>query len=210
MTTNKSIIITLAALVLTALAPLTSYAAPGITNTKHDFKAELWNTGGQICIACHTPHNAKTTQLIPLWNHTPTATASFAIYASGTFNGTGSSTTPSDVSKACLSCHDGTVAVESFVGAAGIGTKTISGAALIGTTLVDDHPVGFTYDAALVTADTINTVVGLKAPGLIGLPLFAGKMECATCHDVHNAANIPKFLRSTNGGSALCLKCHIK
>lgn len=199
----------IAALVLTALAPLTSYGAPGITGTKHDFKAELWNAGGQICIACHTPHNAKSVQLIPLWNHTATGTTTFPVYASGTLTATGL-TQPLGVSKACLSCHDGTIAVESFVGATGTTTKLITGAALIGTTLVDDHPVGFTYNAQLVTNDTINGVVGLKDPSLIGLPLFGGQMECATCHDVHNASDIPKFLRSTNAASALCLKCHIK
>ena len=90
----------IAALVLTALAPLTSYAAAGITGTKHDFKGEAWNTGGQICIACHTPHNAKTTQLIPLWNHTATTTV-FGLYTSNTLQAVPGQ--PAGISKACLS-----------------------------------------------------------------------------------------------------------
>lgn len=34
-------------------------------------------------------------------------------------------------------------------------------------------------------------------------------VECATCHDVHNAGN-GSFLRVSNARSALCLACHIK
>jgi predicted CXXCH cytochrome family protein len=42
-----------------------------------------------------------------------------------------------------------------------------------------------------------------------GIPLFAGKLECASCHTVHDNSNVP-FLRADNTGSALCLKCHNK
>lgn len=206
MNTNKPIIKTLAALVLTALAPLTSYGA--ITGTAHDFKAASW-TGGQICIACHTPHNAKAGALhiIPLWNHAAT-TNTFALYTSPTNTLNASVTAqPAGASKACLSCHDGTVAVSSI----GTTTGIIFASKLLGTTLADDHPVSFTYDATLALADT--ELVSPQTTSLVvaGIPLFGGtgQMECATCHDVHSNTH-GKFLRVSNAGSALCLKCHIK
>ena len=196
-----------AALVLTALVPLASYG--GITGTAHDLSTQLWNTSGQICIVCHTPHNAQATQLIPLWNHAATAT-SFTLYTSNTLLAVPGQ--PAGISKACLSCHDGTIALDSFGNVTGTNFMT-PGTHVIGAgaKLNDDHPVSFTYDAALATADG-----GLVSPpnanfvdATLKVPLFAGKMECASCHDVHSNANAP-FLRKSNAASALCLTCHIK
>jgi predicted CXXCH cytochrome family protein len=45
--------------------------------------------------------------------------------------------------------------------------------------------------------------------GWTDIKLFAGKVECPTCHAVHDPTNTP-FLRTANGGSTLCLKCHDK
>ena len=38
--------------------------------------------------------------------------------------------------------------------------------------------------------------------------LYDGKMECATCHDVHDKQGNAGLLRKTDVGSALCLTCH--
>jgi predicted CXXCH cytochrome family protein len=120
---------------------------------------------------------------------------------------------PDASSKLCLSCHDGTVALENFGGTT-TGTHFISGAALLGTDLRNDHPVSFTYDAALASADG-----GLKNPtttpsGMGGTitanMLFSGKMQCASCHDVHNSGGQPDLLVKSNNASALCLTCHSK
>jgi len=90
------------------------------------------------------------------------------------------------------------------------------------------HPINFTYNAALAgqTVDLVTPVAQgtyggstrLGVPGSGGgfLPLFetvAGsgdfKMQCATCHDVHNGTpNDRPFLRDTTTGSQLCLDCH--
>ena len=199
----------IAALVLTALAPLTSYGV--IAGSAHDFSAAAWNTtgAGQLCKACHTPHNAQSTQLIPLWNHTATTTV-FGLYTSNTLQAVPGQ--PAGISKACLSCHDGTVALDSFGNATGTRLMT-AGAHLIGTSLSDDHPVSFAYDAALVTADGGVGLVSPTSTSFVDVartvPLFAGKMECASCHNVHDNT-INKFLRKSNTGSALCLTCHIK
>lgn len=182
-----------------------------IVGTDHDFSAQSWNTSGQICIVCHTPHNASlVVSDAPLWNHA-TTTSTFTIYASPWLNATIGQPTAS--SKLCLSCHDGTVALENFGGNTS-GTHFITGVDNLGTNILNDHPISFTYDAALATADG-----GLKNPatapsGLGGTiaqdMLEAGKLQCASCHDVHNKYGIAKLLKKSNAVSALCLTCHIK
>ena len=188
------------------LVPLQSNAA-SIVGTKHDLSA-MTNSAGQVCISCHTPHNAQTAQLVPLWNHSSTATT-FTLYSSVTAKSTPGQ--PTGYSKACLSCHDGTVALDSFGGKAPAGAGMISGAAKLGTDLSDDHPVSFTYDGALATANG-----GLVSPASTShvdaaktIPLFNGKLECSSCHDAHDNTHT-NFLRKSNAGSALCLSCHNK
>jgi predicted CXXCH cytochrome family protein len=120
---------------------------------------------------------------------------------------------PDASSKLCLSCHDGVTAVDNFGGIT-TGTFTITGDANIGTNLSNDHPVSFTYDLALATADgglydpaTTNSGLG----GTISADmLFGGKLQCASCHDVHNSAGIDFLLVKSNAASALCLTCHNK
>lgn len=173
-----------------------------ITGSAHDFSADGWNPSGQICIVCHTPHNADTSvSNAPLWNHA-TTTASYSLYTSATLNATVAQ--PDGISKLCLSCHDGTVALDSF--GAQTGSTFIDGGANVGIDLSDDHPVSFVYDSALAAADG-----GLHDPSTIApLPLFPDRVECASCHDVHNSFGINKLLRVSNAGSALCLTCHDK
>lgn len=179
--------------------------AAGITGTKHDLSATFG--GGQICNACHAPHNTTSTSL--LWNHTA-STATYTLYSSSSLNA--SVAQPGSVSKLCLSCHDGTVAVDSFGGATGATGAMISGSALVGTDLSNDHPIGFAYTAALATADGGLTSPASLSSVAANVPLYGGtgQMECATCHDVHNTAGIAKLLRKTNASSALCTTCHIK
>ena len=190
-----------------------------IVGTDHDFSGETWSTG-EICLPCHTPHNAYnfapspdgTNELVPLWNHTQTA-ATFTVYSSpsGTLNAT-DLTQPAGVSRACLSCHDGTVALDSFGGATG-GTF-IGGGANLGSDLSNDHPVSFTYDDTLATADGELHPPSTTSSGLGGTiandMLFNNRMECGSCHDVHGTPGLPTFLIKTNDGSALCLTCHDK
>jgi predicted CXXCH cytochrome family protein len=39
--------------------------------------------------------------------------------------------------------------------------------------------------------------------------LFTAKVECASCHDVHDSG-FPSLLVMDNAASALCLTCHDK
>lgn len=213
-------------LALVALFTTQAFAAGTVVASKHDLRA----TGGgtvtganltEVCVVCHTPH--QTTAAAgqdPLWNHTGTATAAFGVYASDTLNAVptnigGAAMGSQSVSMLCMSCHDGTVSVVSMYnqpnGAAvtptAIATRIDASGFIIsnanmGTSLTNDHPVNFTYDAALVTVDG-----GLLAPP--AALLTGGMVQCSSCHDVHDPTNTP-FLVSTNAASALCLRCHIK
>lgn len=195
----------LVAILLLAAAPV---MAQNIAGSAHDFSSDTWNSTGEICQPCHTPHNATGTDA-PLWNHGVTS-ATFTLYSSSTLDATMGQ--PAGVSKMCLSCHDGTVALDSFGGVTG--STNITGTDLVGTDLTDDHPVSFTYDTALSTTDgglhdpsTANSGLG----GTIAADLlFGGSMECSSCHDVHNASGLTSLLVKSNAASGLCLTCHNK
>ncbi len=179
-------------------------AHASIRGSAHDFSSQGWSQG-ETCIACHTPHNASKTLDTPLWNHA-TTTASFTLYSSSSLhNPVGQ---PGPHSKSCLSCHDGTVAVDSFAG--GTGTLSISGSALIGTDLSNDHPVGITmYHEAGLKCQNCHQTHPFKFVSV--LPFYEGKVECASCHDPHNnGVGGAKMLRKTITGSLLCLHCHPK
>lgn len=182
-----------------------------IANSPHDFSGQGWGTT-EICEPCHTPHNSDATiSDAPLWNH-QTTTTTFTLYSSSTLTTT-TLTQPDASSKLCLSCHDGTVALENFGGNTG-GTHFISGSANLGTTLANDHPISFDYNTSLSTADGglfdpathITSLGGTIDEDL----LIGGKLQCASCHDAHNGYNNPNLLKIGNDASVLCLTCHDK
>jgi len=209
--------------VATALVGLPTAAFAVIAAGPHDLSTELSTPDSQTCIVCHTPHDAADVgTFAPLWNHEVTAVALYTLYGSDTLNA--APTQPSGVSKLCLSCHDGTVAIDNYGGNLA-GAKYIDGVGgdfadvvAFGADLSNDHPISFIYDAALVTADGGT---GLESPdadsGLGGSIdedlLFAGSLECSSCHDVHDAASAGAaghLLVMSNSDSDLCLTCHIK
>lgn len=180
-----------------------------IANSDHDFSGQGWGTT-EICEPCHTPHNSDlTVSDAPLWNHEVTV-ATFQIYTSTTLDATVNQ--PSSNSRLCLSCHDGTVALDSFGGRTG--TNFIGGSALIGTDLRNDHPVTFDYTTALATLDGGLFDPSTKITALGGTIdddlLFNGSLECASCHDAHNGYGNPNLLLIDNDASAFCLTCHDK
>ena len=154
-----------AAATMSLLAANFAYAE-GIQNSKHDFSAATWSDK-EICKPCHTPHNAVDTNLTGrLWAHT-LSTATY-VYHGGTATGDGStrpeagtgSATQADMDVAtrlCLSCHDGTVALDSFMGKDGVsdgkfigdaggqhGAATANlGNGQVANDLTNDHPVGY-------------------------------------------------------------------
>lgn len=162
----------------------TAAAQTGIANTKHNLgssSAAGNNSVGEtaeVCVFCHTPHGGSTSAPVPLWNKrlspdgSPAGGGTYTTYASlGTPSLDGTVAPVGSISLACLSCHDGTQAMDNIINAPGSGQlldnggdvngrpytwaspgnsvdtfgRLISGAAAIGTDLSNDHPIGIQY-----------------------------------------------------------------
>lgn len=208
-----------------AAALAASFAVAGVANgqqtitgSAHDFSVaehSVWNASGQICLPCHTPHFADTTvSTAPLWNHALSAsTQSYDLY------GGGSATRDNaldDFSILCVSCHDGTIALDAFGGAAGNPANTMTllhPEAAIGTDLSNDHPIGVT---ALYNGDGTNFKAVPDSPLQLVSQDFGGGADtyvsCVSCHEPHNnvGAGNNFMLRLSDSGSLICLGCHIK
>jgi hypothetical protein len=259
----------------------------GVANTRHNLTqrpigggAELMNPVrndyGEVCVYCHTPHQASSALPAPLWNRTTRATT-YTMPLSQASDGAAAQ--PGAASLACLSCHDGTVAIDSIINMPGPGRidraqergqndaflsqawRNPTGAAadthaaldrtgclschspgsgrsaqdftraLIGTDLRDDHPVGVPLPAArlgeFVRPDRSGDRLAFYDRNANGRPdpnevryydAGAGAaVECASCHDPHGVPDgarggrlLPKFLRVSTNGGALCVTCHVK
>ena len=160
----------------------------------------------EVCIFCHTPHNAN--PAAPLWNQTLSG-ATYQVYASTTLEATVGP--PGGSSKLCLSCHDGTIAIGNTVNSGtlavqGVNTQgRLTGPSSLGTDLRSSHPI------ALVP------VVGseiVKPPAGSPVKLDAtGQVQCVSCHDPHRMdvdSTTNKFLVTNNSASGLCSVCHNK
>jgi predicted CXXCH cytochrome family protein len=200
----------------------------GVSNTKHNLSASGPGTvrapvGGEpeVCVFCHTPHGASALMPGPLWNRNMSQ-QSYTPYDSPSLQaGVGQPTGPS---KLCLSCHDGSIALGSVLNSGsanpidvqntGPGGVMPTGSTHLGTSLLNDHPVSFSFDAALASDDAeLATPSGGFVGGL--LPLFprggGTEVECTTCHDPH-LEDPAMFLRvePRDPNSGLCMVCHTK
>jgi len=181
-------------LLLAALG-ISQQAVAGIAITKHNLGSTNSVTGSnhvtgsgatgtdEICVFCHTPHAADNSAPVPLWNKKLNSTgAGYTTYAnlnSSTING--QILTVGSVSLACLSCHDGTQAMDNIINAPGSGGYDVTGGgtnglgwtwtgtrvdanglmvntsttlAMLGTDLSNDHPIGIQYCGGGQTATT--------------------------------------------------------
>jgi len=134
------------------------------------------NETGEICVFCHTPHGGDTGAAVPLWNRHLSDPSIYTRYSQA--GGTGTTTFDAQeapvgsVSIACLSCHDGTQALDSLINAPGSGnnwpaTTTMMGADVtsqgmlatniiqnLGTDLSNDHPISMQYAGGGIDAGT--------------------------------------------------------
>jgi hypothetical protein len=227
---KKIIIVSLVAVLTLCMA---SMAFATIVGSKHDLgtggsgafsQGRLGSNSGQVCVFCHHPHRgnpagktANATDAL-LWNLDDlSSNATFTKYSNPSMNATTVDVdTAAPQSFLCMACHDGYVAANSLVQLPGDGSDNTAMnlgtiAANLGTTLADDHPVNFTWLgwAGAIATNTANNVVA----GSNTYPLFAGKMQCGTCHDVHagdtSKDSVIQFLRGSTGGSQICVDCHI-
>ncbi|MES2149412.1 MAG: hypothetical protein V4508_06425 [Pseudomonadota bacterium] len=215
----------------------------------------------QVCVFCHTPHEAESITFgsgatalgAPLWNRKLSG-QTYTPYSSSSMEADAAemAAAPGGSSKLCLSCHDGTMAIDKVNALNGVKNATIpmtsatpvkmpSSAATtgftrdLGTDLSSDHPISFTYNAALAAADgelrgPDGVIVGTRTSGSTPpkMPLENGQMQCATCHDPHlrdktTSNGNAKFLRMnrfqvsqptggafSSGNDIICLACHAK
>jgi predicted CXXCH cytochrome family protein len=205
------------------------------------------DTLNRICIYCHAPHNTyrltsatggagpvvpdSSFDYLPLWNHSLQTDIAYTMYDNGPgapqsgpkasqaiLNGM----IPGSTSLLCLSCHDGSVAVNEYgnsdqiAGSVSHGTDLISTSYRIGDGkyLGNHHPIGFSYsdalsgDPELRTTDTPFTIDSDIQGHLYGT---TSTLECGTCHSVHNKGNTGEtLLWRSDQNSELCLTCHAK
>ena len=194
----------------TGLFLISGSASAAVVGTKHDLSAGSGNNAftadtaagtpatasDQVCVFCHTPHGAAAAadQIIPLWNRT-TSSSSFTLYSDnggGTLDGQfaddgGAGGGIGGVSLACLSYHDGSIALASVLNAPGSGpqaatdwsngawinggstlsnltnTATLGGVAGMGADLSNDHPVAIQYAGGGYVVTAPGTLTGTAA-----------------------------------------------
>jgi predicted CXXCH cytochrome family protein len=195
-------------IVFCALVCGVSISQAQIANTPHNLSATgpgaLKATGTtDICVFCHTPHNAAPSRA--LWNRDLPPTT-YRLYQSSTLEA--QIKQPTGASRLCLSCHDGTTALGALrVKPDGAGTALgpLTGKASLGTDLSDDHPVSFVYDAALSSRQ--GQLVDPRAlPSQIRLD-ETRQLQCTACHEPHSSS-YRRFLRMDDRYGALCTACH--
>jgi predicted CXXCH cytochrome family protein len=184
------------------------------------------------CQVCHIPHGAAAYSAShgPLWNHAvaTNATTRYITYdqaGSATFNALGLGPLTLGSSVACLSCHDGSIAINqnygktSFNGNGGVGTNVPSWAVMTyggSADLTHMHPIGVSYSAAQAVDPDL-----VPAPAPNAITTFARMLqgptqtvECSSCHDIHRtigaSATISENLIVDLNGGQLCLTCHNK
>jgi predicted CXXCH cytochrome family protein len=161
----------------------------------------------QVCIFCHTPHNA--TPIQPLWNRNLPTTA-YTVYSSNALDARPGQ--PTGSSKMCLSCHDGTIALGSVASrdqriqmAGGI-TTIPPGSTNLGTDLSDDHPISFRFDSFLASRDP-HLADPTTLPNELKLDQNR-ELQCTTCHDAHDNSFGHFLVMSNQNNAALCRSCH--
>lgn len=115
----------------------------------------------EVCVYCHTPHGASSQITAPIWNRTIN-TATYAIYDKPrTLNQAISQPGPNSLT--CLSCHDGTIVIDSVINMPGSGG----------------------YDPAQAAAMNINFLDGWNNPAALHATLGftpGSDQQCTYCH----------------------------
>ena len=187
-----------------AFMVMSSSSLAGIANTRHNLGSNGTAVAGQnrtsstaeICVFCHTPHGASTAAVVPLWNKSMPETSTFTTYDDlGTTSLDAATAQVGSVSIACLSCHDGSQAMDTVINApgSGLGSGTIgvvgnwtgnnqtdgqlngNTVALLGTDLRNDHPVSIQYAGGGISNNThtvTNNVSNAPASTTYGDPDF--------------------------------------
>jgi predicted CXXCH cytochrome family protein len=180
-----------------ALMAASSVAMASVTDTKHNLSASgtnnHTNATTEICIFCHTPHGGNQSVSAPIWNRTVSSTSVYTRFSSlGRLTFDAAEAPIGSVSIACLSCHDGTQAMDAVINSQGsdssytVGLGTLSGVGgfsqtnmmstleasdngsttgdiiYLGTDLRNDHPISMQYGGGGIS--TTATLGATKDP----------------------------------------------
>ena len=207
-----------------SLLTLSGTAGAAVNGSLHDLSASATAAVKNVCVYCHTPHAASATvTAAPLWNKTA-GTAAFTPYTNAaTLDGTASLT--NSVSLACLSCHDGSQAVDSVINAPGtdgylatgvanyvdpaaIRGVMAAGVANLSGDLSNDHPVsieyagttGLAYGTAYSTPSTdfTDTAFNPITVNTAGTKSFADD----------GTNTLPLYTKAGGGAFVECATCH--
>lgn len=183
-----------------------------ITSTKHNLSSTgtgtVHTTAGttEICVFCHTPHASDVSAAAPLWNKRVATGATYTTYASNTMtantatDGVAGSTAIGSVSLACLSCHDGTQAMDNMLNAPGSGGYDVTGGATSG--------LAYTWNAGAQTSGVMlgtalaNLGSDLRNDHPIGIQYCGGgignQVPAGTCNDGDFVTPISASIGGTN------------
>ncbi|MDH5528061.1 MAG: hypothetical protein OEY97_12225 [Nitrospirota bacterium] len=260
----------IAVVMLAAVGGVGTVMADSIVGSRHDLshfnqrgyggspsgpmQGFTFNDYREACVYCHTPHNGS--PVAPLWNRNLSDPEGYQMYSSPNFDSKPGNA-PDGISLACLSCHDGTVAVDDIRnkpqfhgwadsqvhykmdymdqnrgsqscakchsrwggGIGGVNAAHDASVRYLTQDLRDDHPISMAFPSKRVDPQFHQPTVSKDDGGRAfenGIQTYEGdKVQCATCHDIHNpdednSEGRDPFLRVSNQGSALCLTCHEK
>jgi len=205
-----------------AMALMAPMVARGgtIANTKHDLSststAAIKSTSqSDTCVFCHVSHNSQPGVARPLWSHTMTnqnLTWAPATTVRGTVLPSSISSAALANSRACMSCHDGTVALGDLLtgnGGTVSGTNVTAGKLSGGVNLLSpsamqsNHPIGVPKPSAATGFTAFKVVPSSSAVNYDS----SGNVQCGSCHNPHDNT-YPPFLKINNAGGAICLTCH--
>jgi len=174
-----------------------------IRGSPHDFSGASDSPLAEICLPCHLPQDETPPAVGPLWDDRPQARQRFQLYQA-------SDGSPGPASLVCLSCHDGSTAPDVY-GGMRLDVVTVAGAddppgrRLRREALRRDHPVGVAFPADPTRFRPRSQV---EAEGFVVLP--HGRVECLSCHDVHDQYGGERLLVRQLEDGLLCLTCHRK
>ena len=108
-------------------------AGAAVVNTVHNLgttagsgtPTNTYSGTAEICVFCHTPHGADDSASVPLWNRNLPGSGTYTTYSTlNTSSMDSGETAVGSVSIACLSCHDGSQAMDVIINEPGSGFDT--------------------------------------------------------------------------------------
>lgn len=193
----------------------------GVTSTKHNlgstgvgvFKADIES---EVCVFCHTPHNSAAGQNF-LWNRQADVNSAtvFYLYSSPWLTAAAKGAAISDVSKMCMSCHDGVTALNSMANPRlGMGGPVGVGDAL--STWVwwgEDVGEGPQWGPNIGEGDVVGLPLGASGGNLrndhpISFSYTAAALEDTALKSIDNARTEGLVFWGPNSDQIECVTCH--